>query len=545
MSSDARTAAAFPAAWRDPADAELTWFRDPMHFPAPATPLTADFLREALEPGVAAACATLVSPLRTLRHTSFNGWVYNSPVLAVPPSEIESRMAAHMPVMGDHMDNLRRRWDTEYLPAVMALTHDIEALDFSGEADTATIALDALIAANIDIWHMHFLVVFPKLAAGERFSALYTQAVPEASEMEPYRCLQGMPNKSLETDHALWSLAQAAKASPAVAAALQTGTADEALDAVDRTPEGRDWRERFEAFLVEYGDRANAMDLSAPTWIEQPAFAVENLRRYLADDAADPEAQRESHLTEARALVDAARVRISDPGMRAAFDHAYEVALADWPLEEDHAFHIDQRSLAGATRRAFMRLAASLAAQGRLAEVDDVWYLDLDALADGIAGADLTERAAEGRRQYAADSLLEAPPLLGVPPDPNAPADPGLIKFFGTPGPPQIDGRVLRGSAGSRGRAEGVARVIRSVDELHLIQPGEILVCRSTTPPWTPVFGSIAALVTDTGGVLAHGAIVAREYAIPAVMGTKIGTAVIQDGQRITVDGDTGEVFLA
>ena len=545
MSSDARTAAAFPAAWRDPADAELTWFRDPMHFPAPTTPLTADFLREALEPGVAAACETLVSPLRTLRHTSFNSWVYNSPVLAVAPHEMEGRMAAHMPVMGDHMDNLRRRWDEEYLPAVVALTEEIDALDFSGEADTATMALDRLISANTDIWHMHFLVVFPKLAAGERFSAIYTRAVPEADEMEPYRCLQGMPNKSLETDHALWLLARDAQAEPAVAAALMAGGAAEALDALDRIPAGRAWRERFEAFLAEYGDRANGMDLSIPTWAEQPAFAVENLRRFLAADAADPEALRESHLAEARALVDAARARISDAGMRAAFDHALEAALADWPLEEDHAFYIDQRSLAGATRRAFMRLASSLKAQGRLGDVEDVWYLDLDALADGIAGADLAERAHEGRRRYAADSLLEEPPLLGAPPDPHAPADPGLIKFFGTPGPPQMDGRVLRGSAGSRGRVEGVARIVRSVDELHTIQPGEILVCRSTTPPWTPVFGSIAALVTDTGGVLAHGAIVAREYAIPAVMGTKIGTAVIQDGQRITVDGDTGEVLLA
>ena len=68
MSIDASTDV-FPVTWGDPADAELTWFRDAMHFPAPATPLTASFLRESLEPGVAAACATLVSPLRTLRHT--------------------------------------------------------------------------------------------------------------------------------------------------------------------------------------------------------------------------------------------------------------------------------------------------------------------------------------------------------------------------------------------------------------------------------------------------------------------------------------------
>jgi phosphoenolpyruvate synthase/pyruvate phosphate dikinase len=131
-----------------------------------------------------------------------------------------------------------------------------------------------------------------------------------------------------------------------------------------------------------------------------------------------------------------------------------------------------------------------------------------------------------------------------VPPDPSAPADPGLSKFFGKPGPPEVEGAVLRGSAGSRGRVEGVARVVRSLQELDRVQPGEILVCRSTTPPWTPIFASIAGLVTDTGGVLAHGAIVAREYAIPAVMGTKIGTQMIRDGQRITVDGDAGEVLI-
>jgi pyruvate,water dikinase len=86
--------------------------------------------------------------------------------------------------------------------------------------------------------------------------------------------------------------------------------------------------------------------------------------------------------------------------------------------------------------------------------------------------------------------------------------------------------------------------VVASVDELGEVLPGEVLVCRSTTPPWTAVFASIAALVTDTGGVLAHGAIVAREYGIPAVMGTKIGTRMIRTGQRVVVDGDAGEVRI-
>jgi pyruvate,water dikinase len=537
-------ATTFPVDWRDPADAELTWFRDPMHFPAPATPLTAAFLLECLEPGVAGACETLVSPLRTLRHTAHHGWIYNSPVPAVPPERMGERIEQHMPVMTDHMDGLRRRWEEQYLPAVLEFTAEIEALDFGGDPDDARAAFERLVAMNAEIWRLHFLTVFPKLAAGERFSAIYAQITPDADEMEPYRCLQGIPNKSLETDRALWQLAQEARATPAVADALAHGTAGAALDALDHSPAGRAWRDRFDAFLGEYGDRAQAMDLASPTWREEPAFALENLRRYLAADAADPEGQRDRLRAEADGLVEAARGRIDDPGLRAAFDHALEAARAAWPLEEDHAFHIDQRSLAGATRRAFQRIAAQMVGQGRLGDVEDVWYLDFDAIRDGLAGEDVTARAAEGRHRFAADSLLDAPPILGVPPDPSAPVDPGLSKFFGRPGPPEVDGSVLRGSAGSRGRVEGVARVVRSLDELNRVQPGEILVCRSTTPPWTPIFASIAGLVTDTGGVLAHGAIVAREYAIPAVMGTKIGTQIIRDGQRITVDGDAGEVLI-
>ena len=122
-------AATFPVEWRDPADAGYTWFRDAMHFPAPVTPLTGAFLVECLEPGVAQACATLAMPLRTLRHSAFRGWIYNCPVPAGPPEEMEAIVAAHMPVMGDHMDNLRRRWEDEYLPELVRLTEEIDALD--------------------------------------------------------------------------------------------------------------------------------------------------------------------------------------------------------------------------------------------------------------------------------------------------------------------------------------------------------------------------------------------------------------------------------
>jgi pyruvate,water dikinase len=98
--------------------------------------------------------------------------------------------------------------------------------------------------------------------------------------------------------------------------------------------------------------------------------------------------------------------------------------------------------------------------------------------------------------------------------------------------------------AASPGVAEGVARVITSVDQLDELQPGEILVARITAPSWGPVFGRIGATVTDIGGMMSHAAIVCREYGLPAVTGTGSATATIQSGQRLRVDGSNGTVTI-
>mgnify|MGYP000206281647 FL=1 len=106
------------------------------------------------------------------------------------------------------------------------------------------------------------------------------------------------------------------------------------------------------------------------------------------------------------------------------------------------------------------------------------------------------------------------------------------------------DETVLRGVGGASGSVTGPAKIVRSSEEFAKIRPGDILVCTSTSPTWTPLFGTVGALVSDSGGVLSHTAIVAREYGLPAVVGVKDGTRRIADGQIITVDGDNGLVLL-
>lgn len=100
----------------------------------------------------------------------------------------------------------------------------------------------------------------------------------------------------------------------------------------------------------------------------------------------------------------------------------------------------------------------------------------------------------------------------------------------------------LFGTPGSPGVAEGLVRIIHTAEEFHLVQEGEVLVCPLTTPTWTVLFPYVAALVTDSGGMLSHAAIVSREYRLPSVVGTINGTKILHNGQRVRVDGTAGKV---
>jgi pyruvate,water dikinase len=104
------------------------------------------------------------------------------------------------------------------------------------------------------------------------------------------------------------------------------------------------------------------------------------------------------------------------------------------------------------------------------------------------------------------------------------------------------DANKVKGLPGSAGVVRGTARVIHSLTEAGKLQPGDVLVTESTEPPWTPLFATAAAIVTDTGGVLSHSAVVAREYRIPAVVGTVHATSTFRDGQLLEVDGNAGVV---
>jgi len=299
------------------------------------------------------------------------------------------------------------------------------------------------------------------------------------------------------------------------------------------------------AFLRKHDVDAGANELIVGAEVTPSAHDVEGLDWVFptlgerGEVPAGPSTQRRG---EAVARRDAAEARVRD-ALPASSRPAFARLVAE--ARRAHAIRVEQTAhfTRGhpVLRRALGRLGASLAAGGWLAGPEDVWFLtraELDAALRGQAAPDVGGRRARWERQRRL-----APPLVVGEFE-------GLFKKVFTeidrllhhPEHDEVD--ALPGMPGSPGRVSGPARVVRSVEELDRLQPGEVLVAPVTTPLWTLAFGRALAVVTDTGSVASHASIVAREYGIPAVVGTATATARIVDGQRITVDGSRGVVRL-
>jgi phosphohistidine swiveling domain-containing protein len=228
--------------------------------------------------------------------------------------------------------------------------------------------------------------------------------------------------------------------------------------------------------------------------------------------------------------------------MRAA--NAVNLRMA--PLTPDHHFYIDQGANAH-VRLVLMEVGRKLVAAGRLDQPDDVMFLrynELRALIGSETAIAARELVATRRAEREAAAKLHPRDWVGTV-TPSQLAFPYLVnwgypdRFHQTQ---SEDVSLITGLGASAGVVEGVARVVRTVDEFDDVRDGDILVCQMTNPAWVVLFTKIAGLVTDTGGTTSHPAVLAREFGIPAVIGTSVATQRIQTGDRIRIDGGAGRV---
>jgi pyruvate,water dikinase len=543
----------FPVAWENPDDERLFWTRDAMHFPVPVNELEDEFsIRLAQENGFARACEAYDLPFR-LRPRRINYYLYTAvaPVMA-PPEEVEAMGERSQEKLGEAMARLGERWSGEFLPEIQEYLKDWDRFDLRGASMPELLAhLDETVARFRRLWEIHFTIAFPMMISISVFEEFYRDLFGSDGAFDAYRLLQGLDNKTVETGRELWRLSRRALETPEVRKVLEQNAAADVVPALEASAEGREFLAELGAYLDEYGQRGDLWGVSYPTWAEEPTPAIKMLKDYVAQPGGGPEEELATLAAERGRLLDVARERLGGypQAVRDEFESLLKVAQESTVLTEDHGFWIDFNSTAR-VRRVIMEFGRRFAEAGALERTDDVFHLNLDEVretAERLGDSDRRDLVAARKDELERFAGMQPPPALGTPPPgppPDNPVSRMLMKFFGAPPQPSGEPGVLRGNPGSPGVVQGRARVLRSLSETAGLQEGEVLVAETTAPAWTPLFATAAAVVTDTGGILSHCAVVAREYRIPAVVGTGAATETIRNGQTVEVDGDAGIVRI-
>jgi pyruvate,water dikinase len=359
-----------------------------------------------------------------------------------------------------------------------------------------------------------------------------------ATESELQVMLRGAPsNPTTEMALSLWALAQ------------EIFTDQKSLRLIQNTPAtqlAEDYRNgslppRFQhglaTFLATYGHRSVAeLDLGVPRWSEDPTYVLGILASYqeIRDPARFPDVQFHRAAEEAERMVAELTCRATHKsrvrGLLVGFCLSRARALAG--LREMPRFCI---SLLLARARALLwPVGEELVRAGRLELTEDIFFLTLPEAHDALAGADLRSIVRDRRAIYEQELARRHVPLVLL----SDGTEPSVKPYID-----EAAQGVLQGTAASPGVVTAPARVVLNPHDARLEQ-GEILVAPSTDPGWTPLFLTAGGLVMEVGGAMAHGAIVAREYGIPAVVGVPHATERITTGMRITVDGTSGTVFI-
>jgi pyruvate,water dikinase len=377
------------------------------------------------------------------------------------------------------------------------------------------------------------------------FDRFLSIAVPR-SGLSSALFLRGFPSKALEAEAELQAIAEEIRGSDTLREVVSTTPTQRVLDALTACVGGSVSVARLRSYLDRYGHQVYNLDFAEPTQAENPVPVLLSLKLQVLQPRIDLKARQAQMVRERQHLIEKT-ARSLDPLRRRLFLKILRWAQGLAPHREEALFYIG--SAWPALRRLALELGRRLADAGSLATPDDVFYLQTGELqaaseARGVGGArpDLAKLASERHELREARKRLQPP--AAVPPTARMKFGPFDISFAETQKRNVAEGPTLRGFSVSPGRVTAPASVILSPSDFDMMVPDTILVCPTTNPAWTPLFAQASGLVTDIGGVAAHGSIVAREYGIPAVMGTGSATRRIVSGRMVTVDGDAGSVTL-
>jgi len=565
------------------------WFQDKIHAPDPMVPLD-ELFHQAWQIALAQHTTRVfcIPPAQGIAQRMVGGYMYIC-AITPPPEEVIGEKAELFPQRTFPLfGNYDELWD-QWLTRFQALGRELEAVEIPEELPRyvpdfdssttlpgVTAAQELMEAFNDAVnimyrgWQYHFNYLNVTYLAYLMFADVARKLFPGISESAIGKMVAGAEVSMFRPEEELCRLARLAHADDEVAAILKSDrAAANKIESLRENPAGRAWLGELERvkdpwFYVSCGSGWFHYEGS---WINKLDVPFSYLKDYI--ERLDKGEKIERSLTaiaEARdALVSEYRKLIKTEEDRKSFEDAYNNTRTIYRYAEDHLFWVEHwfHTIWFEKMREFARLFVK---QGVLEDEEDFFmfnrlevpYLIEDtatswALGENIPTLKWADKAQRRKQILEAAARWSPPPALGVPPEEIA--EPFTVMLWGiTTDRVQdwLDGAVvkpgevteLKGFASSAGIVEGKARVLKLLEEIVTLEPGEIMVVGNTNPAWAPVFSKIKAAVTDIGGITSHAAIVCREYGLPSVTGTGRATSVIKTGDIIKVDGDRGIVTI-
>jgi pyruvate,water dikinase len=439
------------------------------------------------------------------------------------------------------------RWDNDVKPRMSAGHRALQAVELTSLGDSELLSHLASCRENLRqaIYEHHRLNIGPVIPVGDFLASAQEWTGLPAGALVGLVQRGGAPNIAGGAE--LRRLAAAVRADRVATSILSSE--DEpggVLASLAALPAPTGAAAATYLDLVGWWSAGGGFDIGQPCLIEMPSVLVATIRA--AVDDAEPAASSDL-VAEARAAV--------PPASRAAFDERLSEARMTHRLRDERSVYCDVWAY-GLTRRAILVAGGRLTAAGVVERPDhllEAAYAEMRSLISGTPGPTREELGARARDRSAA-AAIDAPAVLGGPPGKPVPVEwlaPGAARterafrtYMRAMSGEEADTTlgVVGGTPASPGRYQGRARVVRVAADLGRIERGDVLITGSTTPVVSSVLPLLGAIVTDRGGLLSHGAIVAREFGIPAVVGTGEATVKIPDGSLVLVDGGTGQVTL-
>jgi pyruvate,water dikinase len=524
------------------------WELDPVHFPRPATRYWIEVHPGSFERGTREFARLYGMLIDGLAMAYVNGFAYRI-VRAVADDELPQRFQrAEEVFQRKFWREQLRDWNETFKPASIKAHRDLQSVDPDGLSDDALVAhLTRCRDHHAEMLYQHMRFTAAAIVPTGDFLA-HVGDWTGVSPAELLGLMRGTAPVSAGASAQLETLITAIRQDPRTQQLLESeddpGRVLEALRSLDGGTGAA-----VSAYLDLVGYRLlDGFDISNPFALELPDALRRAIRAAVSGEGADA-SDVEGRIADVRGKVPA--------GHREEFDELLEEARLTYPIRDERGVFSDIWA-SGLMRRAVLAGGRRLAGKGRLhdaAHFVDAGVEEMSSMLSGARGPSADELAT--RFEYrTSHSAKEAPAVLGTPPPapdlsgfPPAVArmmratDIALNALFGSSEAPHEE-HMLRGLAASRGVYEGPARRVSHPSEFDRIIRGDVLVTESTTEAFNILLPLLGAIVTDSGGLLSHSAIVAREYGIPGVVGTREATERIADGAQVRVDGDAGEVTV-